>query len=149
MLNNMIMDYEKNELYKKYYDKDDGEHYTFIFYNNDKDVNLIESSISGIVSIWNFHSGQLTNKIKLANEIILKILSVCLWDNNYLFAGCNNGCIKLIDIKNGNVVKNLEGDNNIVLTIKKISHPKCGECIISKGFKEDQIKLWILKNKNI
>ena len=149
MLNNMIMDYEKNELNKKYYDKDDGEHYTFIFYNNDKDVNLIESSIRGIVSIWNFYSGQLTNKIKLANEIILKILSVCLWDNNYLFAGCNNGCIKLIDIKNGNVVKNLEGDNNIVLTIKKISHPKCGECIISKGFKEDQIKLWILKNKNI
>ena len=142
-------DYENNELYKKYYDKDDGAHYTFIIYNNENNINLIESSNGGLVRIWTFHTGQLINKINLDNQVILRILSICLWNNNYLFAGCTNGNIKLIDIQNGNVVKNLEGDKNIVLTIKKINHPKYGECIISKGFKEDQIKLWILKNIKI
>ena len=135
-------DYEKNELYHKYYEKDDGAHYTFIIHNIENNINIIESSNNGIVRIWNFHSGELLNKININNK---RIFSICLWDNNNLFVGCDDNNIKLIELKTKNIVKNLEGHKNIVLTIKKMNHPKFGECLISKGFKEDQIKIWNYK----
>ena len=135
-------DYEKNELYHKYYEKDDGAHYTFSINNIENITKIFESSNSGIVRIWNFHSSELLDKISINNK---RIFSICLWDNNYLFAGCDDNSIKLIELKTGKVVKNLEGHNNIVLTIKKINHPKFGECLISKGFKEDPIKIWAYK----
>ena len=137
-------DYEKNELYKKYYEKDDGAHYTFSIYNNENGINLIESSNSGIVRIWNFHTGNLLNKISIENK---RIFGICIWNKEYLFAGCDNNSIKLIRINTGIVVKSLDGHDNMLLTIKKVNHPKFGECLISKGFKNDQIKMWTLKNK--
>ena len=53
--------------------------------------------------------------------------------------------IKLVDIKNGEVINNLVGNNNAVINIKKIRHPKYGDCLISQGIKDNQIKLWIKK----
>ena len=38
----------------------------------------------------------------------------------------------------------MKGHFNSVLTIKKIKHPKYGDCILSQGYNEDQIKLWII-----
>ena len=43
------------------------------------------------------------------------------------------------------VVKNLKGHNNDVVTVKKVKHPKYGECLISQGSSNDNIKLWINK----
>ena len=132
-------DYEKNELFHKYYDKDDGAHFTFSIYNIENNIDIIETSNMGIVRIWNFHTAELLNKISINFK---RLFSVCLWNKEYLFAGSDDHTIKLIELKNGKVIKNIEGHNNIVLTIKKIKHPKLGECLISKGFKEDQIKIW-------
>lgn len=136
-------DYEKNELYHKYYEKDEGAHFTFNIYNDENNIKLIESSNMGVIRIWNFHSAELLNKIIVNNK---RLFSICLWNNDYLFVGCDDGTIKLIEIKNGNIITNLEGHKNIVLTIKKINHSIYGECLASKGFKEDQIKIWSFKN---
>ena len=38
----------------------------------------------------------------------------------------------------------MKGHFNSVLTIKKIKYPKYGDCILSQGYNEDQIKLWII-----
>jgi WD40 repeat protein len=135
-------DYEKNELYQKYYDKDEGAHFTFDIYDyNDKQVNIIESSNMGTIRIWNFHTGDMLNKIAINNK---RFFSVCLWNNDYLFAGCEDGSIKLIEVQNSNIIYSLDTTNNSIaaLTIKKIKIEKYGECLISKGFKEDQIKIW-------
>ena len=136
-------DYEKNELYHKYYDKDEGAHFTFNIYNDENNIKLIESSNMGDIRIWNFHSAELLNKIIVNNK---RLFSICLWNNDYLFVGCDDGTIKLIEIKNRNIITSLEGHKNIVLTIKKINHSNYGECLVSKGFKEDQIKIWSFKN---
>ena len=51
--------------------------------------------------------------------------------------------IKIIEIKKWLIVKDLIGHNNGVLTIRKIIHPKYGECLISQNWNESEIKLWI------
>jgi len=71
---------------------------------------------------------------------------MCLWSDNYLFVGCQDNTIKIVEIKNGLIIKSLNNHNNGVITIKKIIHPKYGECLISQNYKESEIKLWINSN---
>ena len=135
-------DYDKNIIYHKYNDNDNQSHSSLVINDNEQIIKLIESCYDGNIRIWNFHSGDLLNKIKISNWIY----GLCLWNNRYLFIGCIDKTIKLIEIKKGIIVKSLEGHQNRVLTIKKINCPKYGDCLISKGWKDDQIKLWIINN---
>ena len=135
-------DYRKNVVYHKYNDSfnnDNKCHLSVIIKSNEKIPKLIESCQDGYVRIWNFHSGSLINKIRISNKILY---GLCLWNDNYLFVGCEDKTIKLIDIKIGFVIETLIGHNNSVLTIKKINHKVYGECLVSEGWKSDQIKLW-------
>ena len=131
-------DYNDNNLYHKYYDKDNYGHLSLTINDNDKDIKLIESSCDGYIRIWNFDSGNLLNKLKISND---KLFGICLWDNNYLFVGCKDKTIKLIDIQNNKIISSLIGHNDFVISIKKINHPQYGQCIISQGF-DNKIKLW-------
>ena len=72
-------------------------------------------------------------------------MGICLWDNEHIFVGCQDRTIKLIDINNNLIIKNLISNDNEVCTIKKFNHPKYGMCLISQGLKENNIKLWINK----
>ena len=63
----------------------------------------------------------------------------------YLFVGCTNNIIKFIDIEKGKIIKDLIGHNSRIICIKKINHPNFGDCILSQGYKNGQIKLWIPK----
>ena len=88
-----------------------------------------------------FHSGKLLNKINVYNDWLN---SICLWNKDYLFVGCDDKSIKLIDLNTNKVIKDLNGHKNRILSIKKIIHPKYGECLISQDADESQIKLWII-----
>lgn len=132
-------DYNKNNIYHKYSDNGIGYYFRIIIYNNEEIIKLIESCEDGNIRIWHFHSGLLLYKIKVADD---NLNGICLWNNNYLFVGCDDESIKLMDIKNGLLINELNGHNREVLTIKKINHPIYGECLISQGYEEDQIKLW-------
>ena len=136
-------DYNSNELYHKYCDDDKLNHYSVIINNKEDIIQLIECSESGIISIWNFHSGLLLKKIKIGSEILC---GICLWNNDYLFVGCEDKTIEFIDLNKGNIIINLIRHRNNVITIKKINHSKYGECLISQGYANDQIKLWNIKN---
>ena len=136
-------DYNNKKLYHKYYDGNKEGHQSIVINDYSKKVKLIESSF-GIVRIWNFHLGYLISKIKITYDDDLR--GLCLWNNDYLFVGCYDNTIKLVNLKNGMVVKNLFGHNNYVITIKKIMHPQYGECLISQGWKYDQIKIWSYNN---
>ena len=135
-------DFNKNEVYHKYYDKDNGDHGSIIINTNEKIIKLIDSCNDGNIRIWNFHSGLLINKIEVSQRYLY---GICLWNNNYLFVGCSDKTIKLIELNNELVIKSLQGHNDVVLTIKKINHPQYGEALISQGAGDDQIKLWICK----
>ena len=65
---------------------------------------------------------------------------MCLWNDDYLFVGCEDHEMKLVKIKERLVVKKYCHESQ-VLTIKKIVHPKYGESLISQGIHE--IKYWI------
>ena len=136
-------DYNKNDIYKKYSDNDKRGHYSIIINETKEVIKIIESSCDGNLRIWNFHSGELLKKIKVSNESLREI---CIWNNEYIFIGCDDKTIKLIELKNGKIIKELKGHINKVISIKTIIHPKYGKCLISQGAKNDCIKLWINKN---
>ena len=132
-------DFLENKLYHKYSNnghfKSDYHYCCEINKNNQ----LIEASTKGFIRIWDFHSGKLKQKIQLNKRC--KLFCLCLWDDNHIFVGCEDSKIKLVDLKTGKVVNNLEGHYKYVLSIKKIIHPRYGECLISQGYGDDQIQL--------
>ena len=138
-------DYNKNKLYYKYSEnsKDTKIHYSVIIHESEQMVKLIESSGDGNIRIWNFHSGNLLKKINVSDYY--RLYGLCLWNNEYLFVGCEDKKIRIIEINKGVIIKNLIGHNNSILTIKKIIHPLYGESLISQAYESDKIKLWINK----
>ena len=135
-------DYNNNIIYHKYFDKDKdlGICYSISIKIDINIIKLISSFESGYIIIWNFHNGDFMNKIKIGGLLY----GICLWNDEYLFVGNGEHKIKLIDLKEGKIIKELNGHNNEVVAIKKIFHPKYGECLISsEGY---SIILW--KNKN-
>ena len=139
----MSYDYEYNKKYIKYSDNDEGAHSSIIINAQEDIIKIIESSVNGNIRVWNFHTGKLLKIIKIGHRVYCE----CLWNNDYLFVGCYDKMIKLINLKNGKVIKRLNGHNNYVINMKKINHPLYGDCLISEGFSNDQIKLWAIKNK--
>ena len=137
-------DYSENKLYFKYGDPGNNHGHDSIIIDNSKEtIKLIESSGDGFIRIWKFHTGVLLDKICIGKN---ELRGLCLWNSNYLFVGCTDNTIKLVEIKNGIIVKSLTGYNNEICTIKKFVHPTFGECIITQGWENDQIKLWVTKN---
>jgi len=140
-------EFKEKKLYHLYYDKDDFLNYkSIIIWNNEGIIQLLESGKRGYVRIWDFHSGKLLNKIKISKN---GVSCLCMWNNEYLFAGCDDKKIRLVDLKNRKVIKKLVGHDNIVSDIKKIIIPKLGECLISQGENNEKIKIWENKIDNL
>jgi len=133
-------DYGTNELYRKYSDKENGNYYSIVIKEDKCMKKLISSCLDGFIRIWDFHSTSYLNKIKASNECLK---SLCLWNNNYLFVACSDKTIKIIKLKTWLICMSLKGHSDEVLTIKKISHPKYGDCLISQGLGNEKIKMWI------
>jgi len=132
-------DFNRNKLYRTYCDKEQRGHFSFIINNENGIVKIIESICDGQIRIWDFKRGYLLNRIKVSDY---RVFGICLWNEKYLFVGCEDTKIKLIDLKNGKIINELTGHSKDVITIKLINHPKYGKCLISQGLEEDQIKLW-------
>ena len=100
---------------------------------------MLESDRSGFIRIWDFHSGFLLKKIKICEY---SINCTYLYGNDYLFIGCDDNGIKIMNLKSEKIEKCLLSHNKRVLTMKIVLHPIYGECLISQGDYDDQIKLW-------
>ena len=130
-------DYINNEskIYKN--SSDEIEHCSLII-NDKKDIiELMESSDDGNIRIWNFHSGLIIKIINCCNNYVY---GITLWNEKYLFVGCEDEKIKLIDIDEGKIIKDFNGHDDSVLTIKTIVLPHYGKCLISSSMYN--IKLW-------
>ena len=97
--------YNENIIYHKYYDIDEKN-------KKGKDHSSIIFSIEDICKEW--------------------LRGICLWNNEYLFVGCDDKIIKLIDLNTNIIIKELIKVNRDMLTVKKIYHYKFGECLISQ-----------------
>jgi len=134
--------YNEDKVYHKYNDGGNAFHRNINLYENDSKISLLEICCDGNIRIWNFYSGELLNRIKVYEN---PLFSICLWNDQYIFVGCDDGAILLIDLKKGSNIKKLIGHEDSVLTIRKFVHPLYGECLISKGVGNEQIKLWVIK----
>ena len=112
--------------------------YSAIVLNVNGVIKLIESCSDGAIRIFDFHSGLPLNKIEINNS---RLYGMCLWNDNYLFVGCQDKEMKLVEIKAGLVVKSFRHKWE-VLTIKKIIS-KEGEYLISQS--QNEIKFWNIK----
>jgi len=143
--------YEKNILYHKYEteeEKQKQEHgatnSVIIYEDNNEKINFIKliECQKEYIRIWDFHKALLLNRI----EFKCRINCLCLWDNKFLFAGCKDAKIRLIKLdekKNNNqVMQEITEYTQEIICIKKIKHPKYGECIITQGLNNEQIKLF-------
>ena len=136
-------DFSNKNLYKKYFDgNSNNDHMSAKIYENKggEEINLIESSVEGYVNIWNFHSGQILKKIECCKGIQLR--GLCIWDDDNLFVGGDDNSIKLIDFKNGKLLKSFSGQSGTICSLAKIFIPKLGDCLISGANNYEQIKLW-------
>ena len=140
-----VYDYNNNKVKNKYCDNSNCYHNSIIIDDNDIILKIIESCEDGKIRIWNFNSGELMNKINVSSK---SLYGICLWNKEYLFVGCSDNIIKLVDLNKNIIINNLKGHDNKVVTLKKINHPKYGECLLSQGYENDKIKLWANKNKS-
>ena len=134
--------YNLNVLYNKYQDHEfeNRIHSSAVIKEKEIMVQLIESCIDGNIRIWNFHENILLNRINVCEQ---GIKGICLWNNNYLFVGCDDKSIKIVQLSDGSIIKILFGHQSKVCTIKTINNEKYGKCLVSKGWGSDVIKLWI------
>lgn len=141
-------DFKKNVVYHKYQDIGNRRgHDSIVIDTSNQIVKLIESCGDGYIRIWKFHTGMLISKICTGKN---ELRGICLWNNNYIYVGCVDNTIKLIDLQNEIVVRSLIGYNNEVCTIQKIDIPQYGgECIISQGWENDPIKIWTNKSPDL
>jgi len=144
---NYIISYyfDNGEVYKKYYDQGSvSKHMNFVLNFRGKEINLVECDTFGYVRIWDFNAGLLLNKCLVGKK--LRLGGICLWNQNFLFVGSNDKKIKLIDLENGARIDSIKC-NNTISTIKKIIHPKYGECLVFVGKSNDgYIQLWKKEN---
>ena len=133
-------DYLNNQLYHKYYEYDNTMHWNALIYSHNGIVSLIDagSEDNGIIRIWNFHSGLLLKKINIEKCA----MGMSLWNEDYLFVGCIDSSIKIIDLKSGLLVNSYKEHKSWICTIKIIKHNKFDYCLISQSMKKDSIKLW-------
>ena len=135
-------DFRSGEVYRKYTEKNKSCRGSIVIKYNENIIKLIDSSIDGYIRIYNFHSGEFLSKIKVADKFLY---GLCLWNNNFIFVGCGDKSIKLIDLNSEKIIDSLIGHKNSVLTIKKLIHPLYGEYLLSQGLNDDKIKIWINK----
>ena len=117
---------KSKKLYKTYYDiileNEKDNYYTSIeVYEKEKSTFLSGLMFkSKYIRIWNFHKGEIVYKIKIESPIT----SFCLWNNNYLFAGCEDKTIKIYSIEEGEKKDELQGYSSCIMGLKKL---KIGE----------------------
>ena len=122
-------DYDKNRLYHTYADYYIfNEHYNIIIYDKDNVVKMIDFCRNGIIRIWDFHSRMLLNRFIYDKT---EIFGGCLWNKDYLFVAFDDDGIKILRLKDGKIIHNLNNERKVVY-IQKITHPNYGECLISQ-----------------
>ena len=139
-------DFEEDKIYKSYpndYKKYDPLVITnnnhFVINDNSPIIKLIISSYDSYIRVWDFHEAKILVKIKFKNQ---GLTGICLWNDEFLFVCGDDTMIKLVNYSKGKIIKKYAGHKRSSLTIQKVKHPKFGDCIVSIGWADDQIKLW-------
>ena len=127
-------DFNINKFYRSYFNLEGYVYSLIIDKNKNKNKTKLIISCHTYIIIWDFHSGNMENKIFVCKRILR---SVCPWNDEYYFTG--GSTIKLVNINNKKITK-LSKYLGLISSIKKYKHPQYDECLITKSF--HNIKLW-------
>ena len=133
-------DFDKGSLYHTYEMINSANHKSVVIYPDNKNnlVKLFFQCKEGFILIFNFHSGDLIDKISCENDCLI---GLCLWDENFIFSGGKNKSLKLIDINKREIIKKYHEHKQWICSIKAIKHEKLGQILITHGL-DNKIKLW-------
>ena len=137
-------DYNENKAYNKYEkNKIVNSYYCLIIKYFGNILYIISSNFDGYIRIWDFHSNEIIFTIYGGNK---GLIGICFWDDTYIFSGASDQLLRVINLKKRKINKEFSGLKDILCTVQKINHPIYGECLITQGLLNDQIKLWTFKN---
>ena len=138
-------DFMENKIYNQYIEKNEdifyNDHDSIVIKEEKEIVKMIESCEDGNIRIWDFHSAILLNIIEISER---KLYGLCLWNKDFLFVGCDDNTLKLIDLRKYFAINNIKTEG-LVINAKKISHIIYKDCLITQDWR-NQIKIWIIKN---
>ena len=130
------------QLYKRYQGLPRCFHTGAVIYETKTEIILIEIDGNGYVRLWNFDTANLIKSIY--TNAFLNLRGIVLWSYKYLIVGANDHQVKIIDIKQGKVVKTFKEHLGIICTLERVNTKLYGECLLSQGL-DGTIKLWSSK----
>ena len=136
-------DFSENRVYHKYKKKQvNNSYYCLIVKYYKNNLCLIGSCFDGYIRIWDFHKGDYNNSFYSGAK---GLIGLCFWDDKFLFCGDSDKLLKVMDLESGIIIKKYFGLNEALCTVQKIDLPNLGECVITQGLLNDQIKMWNFK----
>lgn len=139
ILINYLSPKNNNELYAKFVQEPENEHYSgFIFSKNNSDF-LCSSSYNGFINIWDLYKKGIVKAID-TKCILCHIIP---WNEKYVIAAdFENKSFIVVDLDEKNIYNDYEVEHTMeVKCVKKILHPNFGECLLTAG-RDNIIKLW-------
>ena len=107
-----------------------------IIIDNKEEIIKIIALTSSNIQIWNFNTEEKIFNIDFGLEGLNRINNILLWNSNFclisIFHGEENSTIiKLVDLKNGKIIKDLmKYENENLISIDKISHESFGDAVL-------------------
>ena len=138
-------DFNGGIIYNQYFEEEKYRYNSALINDSENEIKLIAPNTIGYIVIWNFHSGELINKIKAAKDILYDI---CQWDNNSFIIGGDYE-LKIINIKNKEIIRELINTKRLIRTIKKFTHTYFGECLIVQDKGKGKLNIWTLNHSNL
>lgn len=130
--------FKDGEIYQIYKGIPQSWHMSAIIYEKNGEQILIESDGNGYIRLWEFHTAKL---IKSIYNNFVNLRGICLWNEQYLFAGASDHQIKLFDLIYGKYIFFYKAHIGTVCSLDKIRSKVFGECLLSQGI-DGKIIIW-------
>ena len=136
-------DFEKNIIYKKYYEKGiEGYSNLEIIKTKDEVIQLITSCAAyDLILIFNFDTGNLLNKIEMEE----KFFTMYLYSEKILFIGTLKGSLIIMNLLSQEKKKFEKIHGNFICSINSFTHKKEGKCLVTQA-NDNIIKIYKIIN---
>jgi len=107
---------------------------------------LFDGSNDGYIRIWNFHTGELLNKILICKNF--RVLGFDFLDDKYIICGTSKDIIELFDIETKKIIKNIGGCFKEPHYIKTINIPKVAQYLFVYCETYNEINIFKISKKD-
>ena len=138
-----------SENIKIYHEFSDGIEVSHVYVKIKKEkeiTKLFDGSNDGYIRIWNFHTGELLNKILICKNF--RVLSFDFLDDKYIICGTSKDIIELFDIEAKKFIKKVGGCFKEPRYIKTINIPKVAQYLFVYCETYNEINVFKISKKD-